>query len=89
MQLLGSKSILKYLGEEKTAASSSDALDIKRVVCKRVAASFIIIVLLLTSVVIRLLVPMPQNPFVGFNSVNITTPANFTLADTEIAYRDN
>ena len=89
MQLLSSKSILKYSGEEKTAASSSDALDIKRVVCTRGAVSSIIIVLLLTSVVIRLLVPMPQNPFVGSNSVNITTPANFTIADTKIAYRDN
>ena len=89
MQLLSSKSILKYSGEEKTAASSSDALDIKWVVCTRVAVSSIIIVLLLTSVVIRLLVPMPQDPFVGFNSVNITNQANFTSADTKIAYRDN
>ena len=81
MQLISSKSILKYSGEEKTAVSSSDGLDNKRAVYKRVAASFIIIVLLLTSVLIRLLVPMPHDQGVGSNSVNITNSTNITIAD--------
>ena len=80
MQLISSKSILKYSGEEKKASPSSDGFDNKRVVCKRVAASLIIIVVLLTSVLIRLLVPMPHVSHIGSNSVNMTNSTNITIS---------